>query len=250
LTNPPKGVAYRVAESVLRPMFVALTKRDWRGTENVPTEGGAVIVANHLSYVDPIVVGHFLNDQGRAPRFLAKNSLFTIPLLGPFLRSAGQIPVHRERRSAGDALAEACEAIGRGESVLVYPEGTITRDPDLWPMVGKSGAVRIALRTGAPVIPIGHWGAQFLLKPYGKLPRLLPRKTMRVAAGPPLDLSAFRGLELTPALARKATVAVMAAVTGLVAGLRGEQPPAEPFDPTKSGLPTTGNPYKKKRRAK
>lgn len=229
-------------------MFMALTKRDWRGAENVPADGGVVIVANHLSYVDPIVVGHFLNDRGRVPRFLAKDSLFTIPLLGPFLRSAGQIPVHRERRTAGDALAEACEAISRGESVLVYPEGTITRDPDLWPMMGKSGAVRIALRTGAPVVPVGHWGAQFLLKPYGKLPRLLPRKTMRVAAGPPLDLSAFRGLELTPALAKKATVAVMDAITGLVAGLRGEHPPAAPFDPSKSGLPATGNPYKEKRR--
>lgn len=245
--NPPKGAAYRVAELVVPPLLSLITKRDWRGQEHIPATGGVVIVTNHLSHVDPFVVAHFINSQGRPVRFLAKASLFDVPLLGPFLRSAGQIPVQRERRTAGDALVEAVSAIDRGEAVLVYPEGTITRDPDLWPMIGKSGAVRIALRTGAPLVPVAQWGAQQLLRPYGKLLRVLPRKTMRVLAGPPVDLSAYRGQEITPSLAKKATAQVMHSLTALVAQLRGTEPPAEPFDPGKHGLPTTGNPNKKRK---
>ena len=72
---------------------------------------------------------------------------------------------------------------------MVYPEGTITRDPDLWPMTGKSGAARIALATGCPVIPVGQWGAHQLLAPYSKKPDLFPRKKIIVLAGDPVDLS-------------------------------------------------------------
>jgi 1-acyl-sn-glycerol-3-phosphate acyltransferase len=244
VSNPPKGAAYRFAEVVALPLLSLITKRDWHGQEHIPATGGAVLVTNHVSHIDPFVVGHYLNNQGRPPRFLAKSSLFTVPVLGPFLRSAGQIPVDRERRAAGDALVEAVRAIDRGEAVLVYPEGTITRDPDQWPMIGKSGAVRIALRTGAPLIPVAQWGAQELLRPYAKLPRVFPRKTMRVLAGPPVDLSGYRDQEISPSLVKKATTQVMHTLTALVAQLRGTQPPAEPFDPSKYGLPTTGNPHK------
>lgn len=247
MSNPPKGAAYRFAEVVAVPLLSLITKRDWRGQEHIPASGGVVIVTNHLSHIDPFIVGHFINNQGRPVRFLAKSSLFTVPVLGPFLRSAGQIPVHRERRTAGDALVEAVGAIDRGEAVLVYPEGTITRDPDQWPMLGKTGAVRIALRTGAPVIPVAQWGAQELLRPYAKVPRLFPRKLMRVLAGPPVDLSAYRDQEITPSLVKKATTQVMHTLTALVGQLRGAQPPAEPFDPGKYGLPATGNPYKRRK---
>jgi 1-acyl-sn-glycerol-3-phosphate acyltransferase len=245
--NPPKGAAYRVAELVVVPLLSLITSRDWQGQEHIPASGGAVIVANHLSHIDPLVIGHFINNQGRPARFLAKASLFDVPLLGPFLRSAGQIPVHRERRAAGDALIEAVRAIERGEAVLVYPEGTITRDPDQWPMAGKSGAVRIALRTGAPIIPVAQWGAQELLRPYGKLLRALPRKKVRVLAGPPIDLSAYRDQEITPSLVKKATAQVMHSLTALVAELRGTEAPVEPFDPGKHGLPATGNPNKRRK---
>ena len=80
-----------------------------------------------------------------------------------------------------------------GECVVVYPEGTITRDPDLWPMAGKSGAARIALATGCPVIPIGQWGAQDLLAPYAKKPDLFPRKPVTMKVGDPVDLSDLVG---------------------------------------------------------
>lgn len=243
---PTTGRCYDIAAAALRPAMAALTKRDWRGAENLPREGGFIAVTNHLSYFDPVAVGLFIHDQGRAARFLAKASLFGIPLVGRFLRSAGQIPVHREKRTAGDALDEACLAIDRGECVVVYPEGTITRDPQLWPMVGKTGAIRIALRTGCEIVPIAQWGAHEVLMPYAKFPRLLPRKTMRMLAGPAIDLSAYRGLRPTPTVLKKATGELMETLTRLVATLRSELPPAVRFDPGKMDLPTIGNPYKKR----
>ncbi|MGW0227524.1 lysophospholipid acyltransferase family protein [Actinopolymorpha singaporensis] len=243
---PRTGRAYDIAAGVIRPTMLAFTRREWRGGEHVPREGGFIAVTNHLSYFDPIALGHFLHEQGRAVRFLAKASLFDVPLVGRFLRSAGQIPVHREKRTAGDALKEACQAVERGECVVVYPEGTITRDPGLWPMVGKTGAVRIALRTGCEIVPIAQWGAQEVLLPYAKVPRLLPRKTMRMQAGPAFDLSAYRDVPFTPTLLKKATNELMDVLTRMVAGLRHEAPPAVRFDPGKTGLPSIGNPYKRR----
>jgi hypothetical protein len=114
--------------------------------------------------------------------------------------------------------------------VIVYPEGTASRDPDLWPMVGKTGAARLALTTGAPVIPIAHWGAQEIL-PYGtKKPHLFPRKTVRMAAGPPVDLSAYQGQRLGASTLRAATADIMADITALLAKIRQETPPAAPWD--------------------
>jgi len=119
--------------------------------------------------------------------------------------------------------------------VIVYPEGTATRDPDLWPMVGKTGAARLALTTGAPVIPIAHWGAQDIL-PYGsKKLRLFPRKTVRMAAGPPVDLSAYRGQRLSASTLRAATADIMADITALLATIRQGTPPAVPWDPEAGG---------------
>jgi hypothetical protein len=70
---------------------------------------------------------------------------------------------------------------------------------------------------------------------------------MRIVAGPPIDLSSFRGQQMTPSMLKKATALVMDTLTTLLAGLRGERPPAEPFDPSKANLPTTGNPHKRRR---
>jgi 1-acyl-sn-glycerol-3-phosphate acyltransferase len=115
--------------------------------------------------------------------------------------------------------------------VIFYPESTVTRDPDLWPMAARTGAARAALATGVPVIPIAQWGAQRIL-PYGSLrPHLLPRTTVKIVAGPPVDLSAFEGKPLTTQILREATEAIMKDITGLLAGIRGETPPAEPYHP-------------------
>jgi 1-acyl-sn-glycerol-3-phosphate acyltransferase len=128
---------------------------------------------------------------------------------------------------------------------VVYPEGTITRDPRTWPMTGKTGAARIALETGCPVIPVGQWGAQELLAPYAKKPDLFPRKTVTMKVGDPIDLGELVEQEHTPAVVAAATERIMAAITALVAELRGEEAPAERFDPRTAGIAQIGNPNKK-----
>ena len=175
--------------SIIKPLLLATTKHRWIDGEKIPAEGGCLLVLNHISEVDPLIVAHIVWDHGRIPRYLAKAGLFKNKFLGFFLRSAGQIPVYRATRDAMGAYDAAVAAVRGGKCVVVYPEGTITRDPGLWPMVGKSGAARIALATGAPVIPVGQWGAQELLAPYAKKPDLFPRKLITMKVGDPVDLS-------------------------------------------------------------
>jgi 1-acyl-sn-glycerol-3-phosphate acyltransferase len=233
---------FRFAATVLRPVMRAVTKRVWTGTENLPASGGFVVVPNHISHVDPLVVAHYLYDNGRLPRFLAKSSLFEVFFVGRVLRGAKQIPVYRESREAGDAYREAVAAVRRGECVVVYAEGTLTRDPDLWPMAGKTGAARIALETGCPVLPMAAWGPQDLLEPYGKVPHVLGRTTVEVTVGPPVDLSDLeQGGTPDPHTLRVATERIMAAVTDLVAALRDEQAPQTRLDPRAADLASTGD---------
>lgn len=237
--NPPSGAAFIFIEMLVRPLLVVLLKRDWRGRENVPREGGMIVVANHYSFFDPISVGHFLVATGRTPRFLAKAGVFKQPTLGKLFRAAGQIPVHRESRDAALAFRDAVAAVERGETIIVYPEGTMTKDPNLWPMAGKTGAARIALRTGAPVLPIAQWGAQEVFASYSKKPKFFPRKTMRVMAGKPIHLNEVVGKEITNESLRLGTEYVMDVVTEMLAELRGEQPPAVRFDPDARPAPAT-----------
>ncbi|HEV7195506.1 MAG TPA: 1-acyl-sn-glycerol-3-phosphate acyltransferase, partial [Pedococcus sp.] len=145
--KPPVPFAYRFVVALVRPLLMVLTKRDWQGVENLPSDGGFVVAPNHLSYVDPFVFGHFMYDHGWAPFFLGKEGVFRVPVLGSLLRSAEQIPVYRNTGKAADAFRAAVAAVEGGKCVGVYPEGTLTRDPQLWPMVGKTGAARIALAT-------------------------------------------------------------------------------------------------------
>src|SRR5262245_45348105 len=202
--------AYRFAVAVLRPVFLVLTKRDWKGAQNLPATGGFVVAPNHLSHLDPIVCAHYLYDNGRAPFFLGKEGVFRVPVVGAILRGAEQIPVYRNTGQAADAFRAAVAAVNDGKCVVVYPEGTLTRDPDLWPMVGKTGAARIALSTRCPVVPVAQWGPEAILAPYSKRPHLFPRKTMHVSAGPPVDLSDLYDKPVTGALLREATDRIMA----------------------------------------
>ena len=222
--------AVRWIVRVLRPLVMALTKRDWRGVENLP-DGGFILAANHISHADPLMLGHFLVDQGIPPRFLAKASMFRIPVLGRLVGAAGQIPVHRDSQHAAEALASAVSSVHEGQAVVIYPEGTITRDPDLWPMVGRTGAARIALTTGCPVIPLAQWGPQQILAPYGKRLHLFPRRTMQVRVGAPVDLDDLRNRDQDAAVLTEASERILAAISALLADLRGEQPPSVRFDP-------------------
>lgn len=226
------GPGYRIAVFLLWPLMMVFTKRDWQGMENLNDDDGGIIVAvNHNSWFDPVVIAHALWDNDRPPRFLAKESVFRVPIAGSIITSAGQIPVYRETREAVAAVRDAITAVNAGECVVVYPEGTITKEPNLWPMTGKTGAARIALATGRPVIPMAQWGATDVIAPYKKELRLLPRKTMHVRVGPAVDLSDLAGLPLDQATLEIATNRIMDAITGLLADIRDEEPPVERFRP-------------------
>lgn len=237
-----KGWAFGLCVAILEPLLLALTKRRWKGGENIPETGGCVLAVNHISHLDPLTCAHFVYAWGRIVRFLAKAELFDVRILGRIVKDAGQIPVYRMTTDASSSFRAAVEAVGRGECVIVYPEGTITRQPELWPMSGKTGAARIALSADVPVIPVAQWGAQHILWPYTKVPHLFPRKTISMTAGEPVALDDLRGQELTPEVLREATNRIMDDVTSLLEEIRGERAPAERFDARKSGVAQKGNP--------
>lgn len=224
------GVPYRTAELMVRPWMLAMTRRDWRGQENLGRHGDGVIVApNHISWFDPLVIAHFLHDSGRPPRFMGKQSVFEVPFIGALIKGAGQIPVQRDSDPTR-ALAAAEAAVRAGECLVMYPEGTITRDPGVWPMRGRTGALRVALETGAPLVPIAQWGANKVMAPYAKEIRLLPPKLMQVVAGAPLDIDDLRGMRVTREVLEEGTDRLMDAITSLLELLRGEKGPVERFD--------------------
>jgi 1-acyl-sn-glycerol-3-phosphate acyltransferase len=245
-TEPSPGSVYSGARLVLRPVMRLVAGHEWSGQEHLPRTGGFVAVVNHLSHSDPLPVADFIDDAGRRPRFLGKAELFDVPVLGSMLRSAGQIAVQRESQHAGAALAAAVDAVRQGHCVVIYPEGTLTRDAELWPMVGKTGAARVWWATRCPVIPVAQWGSHELLAPYGRVPRLWPRPVMRVAAGPPLPLAPET--HETPPDFRALTATIMAAVAGLLGELRQEPSPRLLVDPRASDLPRTGDPRKNRAR--
>ncbi|WP_327047570.1 lysophospholipid acyltransferase family protein [Microbispora sp. NBC_01189] len=220
-----------LAVVVVKPISRLFVRRKWRGGENIPRTGGLIIAANHLSWSDPVLLAHYLYNNGRWPTILAKAGLFRLPLLGRAVRQFQAIPVERNSTEATRSLRTAEERLRNGACIMFYPEGTISRDPEMWPMTGKTGVARLALTSGVPVIPIAHWGAQDLL-PYGeKKPHLLPRTTFHVLAGPPVDLSRYAGQPLRGAVLRDATADIMAAITALLAEIRDEKAPEVPYDP-------------------
>ena len=227
--------AYRRASKIiLWPLIQVGMKHEWHGQDNIkniPADQGLILAINHLSYADIFADSLFAYEAGRYPVFLAKSSLFDIKVLGSIIRKLGQLPVYRGQADAALVLRDAEQGIKNGACVIFYPEATVTRDPNQWPMVAKTGVARLALATGAPVIPIAHWGAQKIL-PYGSFrPHLVPRTTVQVSAGPPVDLSEWEGQPMTAQVLRAATERIMKDITALLAGIRGKTPPAEPNHP-------------------
>ena len=238
---------FKICASFLIPILSAVTKRDWRGTENLPQSGPVIVVSNHISYADPLIFTQFLYQNGRAPRFLGKASVFRIPIIGKIIAGSGQIPVERESENARFALQHAIAFLEAGHCLGVYPEGTLTRDENFWPMRAKTGIARLAIMTQVPVIPCAQFGAQEVLPRYGKVPRSWRRTPVSVWAGPALEFSRWKGKEEDPIALKEATEYVMAALTHLLEEIRGEYAPKEIFDPHTSELPRTGN-YKKGKR--
>jgi 1-acyl-sn-glycerol-3-phosphate acyltransferase len=251
--DPPSGKPlgtnswFRFGAAILKPILNLIVKKDWRGGEKLPQSGPAIVVCNHLSYLDPLTFTHFLYNNGRAPRYLGKESVFRVPIVGRVIRGAGQIPVSRESKDAVKGLEHAIAVLKAGHLLGVYPEGTLTRDENLWPMRAKTGVARLALMTGAPVYPCASWGPEKVLPPYSKKIKLFPRTRVSIMMGEPVDLSRWQGRADDPVAIEEAADHIMDRITTLLETLRNEKAPAVRFDPKKSDLPRIGN-FKKARR--
>jgi 1-acyl-sn-glycerol-3-phosphate acyltransferase len=220
----------RAAIPVVRGLAAVLSRPEYRGRTGLPMDTGLILAANHHSNLDPVLLARFTLELGRIPRFLAKNTLFDVPVLGTLLRGARQIPVYRHQENAAAALEPAVDALRRGELVIIYPEGTITRDPQRWPMVAYTGVARLALAAQVPVLPVAQWGAQEIV---GRGWRVRPRRMYSVLAGEVLDLPAMRGRGGAPdaAALRSLTATVMERIRDQLVVLRGEPAPELVWDP-------------------
>ncbi len=209
---------------MLHPLVTLLARGHWLGEENLPETGGAVVASTHLSAIDPIFLAYGFGVLGRQAHFMAKASLFRVPVVGRLFKMWQFIPV--ERSQGADSLASAREEISSGKLVVIYPEGTYTRDPAYWPMTAKTGAVRLALDTGVPLIPVVQWGAQDSMDRYSKrLSWRRPKVYARIL--PPIDLSDLAGTSDDHESVRIGTERLQEALLEGTGQLRGELPPPE-----------------------
>ncbi|WP_309229845.1 MULTISPECIES: lysophospholipid acyltransferase family protein [unclassified Blastococcus] len=224
------GWAFWLCIAVVFPASKLMFRIRYRHGERLPRTGPVLLVANHVSVLDPIACARLVFDHGRMPHFLAKESVFK-GLAGTILRSAGQIPVARYSSDAVGALSAAQADLAAGNLVVIYPEGSVTRDPDWWPMESRTGAARLALTTDAVVVPVAQWGPQNLHDYHAKKlhPRL--RTPAEYLVGEPIDLTEVRaqvraGRPLTADLLKETTELMMGRVRDQLAELRGEPAPA------------------------
>lgn len=242
-TGYPLGTnrTFKICTAIAIPLLRLVTKRNWSGQENIPASGPVIVASNHMSYFDVLFLAEYLFVSGRAPRFIGKSSVFKAPIIGRIVTAAQQIPVDRESGTASKALDHAIAAIQAGHLIGIYPEGTLTRDKELWPMVAKTGIARLAIITRNPVIPVAAWGPQNVLPQYSKRPHLWPRSTITMRAGKPIDMSPWYGKEEDQAALVEATALIMQTLREMLEEIRGESAPTEIFDPHNSELPRTGN---------
>ena len=224
----------RLMVIIFHPMADLLFRREvWHG-ERIPASGPVIIVANHISIADPVSFARGVWDAGRIPQFLAKNTLYR-GVFGVILRSAGQIPVYRATSAAPDSLRAAVAALERGEVVCIYPEGTVTRDPDWWPMVARNGVARLVLSVDAPVIPVGQWGPQLTHDYSTKKWSVFPRKQTICNVGNAVDVSGYRGRPVTGELLQEITDKIMVSVRHQLAEIRQVPPPADFYRDARTG---------------
>ncbi|HKC29171.1 MAG TPA: lysophospholipid acyltransferase family protein [Jatrophihabitans sp.] len=204
----------------------ALFRLTYRNIERIPQQGPMIIVTNHVSHIDPFLVAKFILDAARTPRFLAKESIFEVPVVGWAMRSMGHIAVKRGTVDARQSLAAAVAALESGKAIVLHPEGTVTRDPEGWPMIGKTGAARLAmLAPDVPVIPVAQWGVQAQFDFYRKKVKPFPRARHVISVGEPVDLSAYRGRQPTAKVLHDVTDTIMRRLRCDVAQLRGVEAP-------------------------
>lgn len=221
------GMAAAIA--VVYPAAALMFRLRYRHADRLPLRGPVLVVANHVSVLDPLACARLVFDHGRLPHFLGKESVFT-GFAGTLLRSAGQIPVARFSADAHEALDAARAQLDAGNVVVIYPEGSVTRDPDWWPMQARTGVARLALTTDAAVLPVAQWGPHRVHDYHSKKLTLRFRVPADYQVGVPVDLSAQRaavraGAPLSVQLLRETTDLIMTRVRGELAEVRGEAAP-------------------------
>ncbi|WP_405634298.1 1-acyl-sn-glycerol-3-phosphate acyltransferase [Streptomyces sp. NBC_01178] len=204
---------YVLKHVVLGPVLRLLFRPRIEGLENIPEDGAAIVAGNHLSFSDHFLMPAILK---RRITFLAKAEYFTGPgikgrLTAAFFRSAGQIPVDRSGKDAGQAaIREGLGVLGRGELLGIYPEGTRSHDGRLYK--GKVGVAVMAITAGVPVVPCAMVGT-FEIQPPGQVVPKIKRVAIRF--GEPLDFSRYAGMENQKAAIRAVTDEIMYAILEL-----------------------------------
>jgi 1-acyl-sn-glycerol-3-phosphate acyltransferase len=195
-------------------------------------EGAVIVISNHTSYADGVLLALACRRLGRSLRLLATAGVFKAPVVGGIVRRLGFIPVKRGTADAAHSLDAAIAALQAGEAVGLYPEGRISRHPKKWPERSKTGAVRLALATGAPIVPVAMEGAHRVVGARRIAAtlflNLFRRPDVHTSVGDPIDVRALMHIgpatEPTADEVRHAADLVMARLVALVGDLRGEQP--------------------------
>jgi len=180
--EPVYGTAIAAARAIWRLQGLRFTLT---GVENLPKSGGAVIAINHTSYFDFTFAGlpAFEQGLGRKVRFMAKQAVFDHAIGGPLMRGMRHIPV--DRGNGAPAFEEACRLLKEGEFVGVYPEGTISRSFEIKQL--KSGAARMAIAAGVPIVPHIVWGAQRIWTKGHPRKLWRPKVPIAIAVGEPIE---------------------------------------------------------------
>jgi 1-acyl-sn-glycerol-3-phosphate acyltransferase len=230
-----------IAIIIVYPFSALMFRLRYRHAERLPARGPVLVVANHVSILDPIACARLVFDMGRLPHFLAKRSVFK-GIVGVLLRNAGQIPVARHSADAHESVAAAKADLDAGNVVVIYPEGSVTRDPEWWPMQSRTGVARLALTSDAVVVPVAQWGPQRLHDYHAKKLHLRLRTPADYLVGEPVDLSALRaevaaGRPLDAPLLRETTELIMTRVRDQLSELREEPAPLEFHPRPRRGTP-------------
>jgi 1-acyl-sn-glycerol-3-phosphate acyltransferase len=232
LHKPKAGFWIRLCVAVIYPLDNLLFRIRWRNLDRMPARGGVIVVINHISHIDTLLMARLIWQTGRIPRFMIKSGVFELKVVGKILKGAKQIPVARGTADAAKSLEVALAALEAGEAVIVYPEGTITKDPEQWPMAAKSGLARLIMAAPhIPVVPIGQWGAQKVLKG-SRIVQWFSRRPSLASVGTPMDMSSYADVPLSVDALRRITDQVMRAVRDEVAELRGQTPPDAFYRPS------------------
>ncbi|MEY4458401.1 MAG: hypothetical protein RIS25_994 [Actinomycetota bacterium] len=241
MSTSERTLRWHAIAGTVVPLMNLISRIQVTGGENIPKTGSFILAPCHYSAIDPVIMGLAAWKSGRVPRFMAKASLFRVPVLGSILRWLGQVPVEREGKERAVAPMKAAQTLAAaGQGIIIYPEGSLTRDPDMWPMRGKTGAVRMALDANMPLIPAAHWGTQVLMPRYSGKIRLFPRSPIQVLIGKPLDMSRFEGKVRDQKLLAEATDYLMQAIADLQSQLRGTPAPVKRWNPADHGQSETG----------